>query len=378
MEKQFIERLLDKKRELVEELRQTYTEAESRSDGETAEDKAKIEKLEYELERVSDSIDHGLTQFETNKKDGEQRKKFEKMLTGTNAPQENPNPLAVSPDTLEKLEEAIKERRHLDMPYMDLERRAALTTGTLGSQRIWGSNVLRGPRIAHRVAGAPEQVVDGAKASHPRFTLPAATAPAAEGASLAEFATSTGQEVSLARYGRFTDFTAESQLGTSAEAVLAQHQIGIAKDLDLDLINQIEALLTPEAFEADVPAAIRKRMASVMDATAEDNPEALVVLAHPDDTHLLEDVAPVGGDTIGERFQRFSGALVYPSSAVDTGFMTVANLRAGVRFFRAGSPRVVNDDDAKTGTRTISSFLIAGYGINLTDGFAEQQDVVTP
>lgn len=79
--KEFIQRLLDKKGQLVEELRQVYTEAESRSEGYTAEDKQKIERLEADLKRVSDGIDTGMRQAEMNKKDAEQREQFKKMLT---------------------------------------------------------------------------------------------------------------------------------------------------------------------------------------------------------------------------------------------------------------------------------------------------------
>ncbi len=73
------------------------------------------------------------------------------------------------------------------------------------------------------------------------------------------------------------------------------------------------------AFSADVPAAIRTAIATVLDATAELDPARFIVLVHPDNAALLQDVSPVSGSGIGEPFQRFSGALVYPSASVTTG-----------------------------------------------------------
>jgi len=168
-------------------------------------------------------------------------------------------------------------------------------------------------------------------------------------------------------------------IGTDAGALVGMHQIGIALDLDDVLILAVEnAAGTPVSFTADVPAAIRKAMASVISDTATDDVGRLVILAHPDNVALLEDVTPVGGATIGEGFSRFSGALVYASSAVETGHITVANLSVGVRYFEAQGVLTETDTAPKTGVQTVATSLIGGYGIGLTGGFAVQVDVVTP
>jgi hypothetical protein len=92
---------------------------------------------------------------------------------------------------------------------------------------------------------------------------------------------------------------------------------------------------------------------------------------------LLESVTPIGGATIGEGFTSFSGALVYASSAVPTGFALVANLTAGVRYFEAVGLETATDVNIKTGTFTAATSIIAGYG-NALAGYVTKIDIVTP
>ena len=293
------------------------------------------------------------------------------------------SPLAYSPESLDAVQAALDERTTGRFQAFGIEERAALTTSTFGSPRAWGANVLAGPRILHVVAGVPRQPTNAVLAQVPNFTLPTAQAGAAENASLAEFAASTAGSVTLARFGRYTDLSRESNIGTDAAGLVGLQGIGIARDLDTVLVNAVEtAAGSAVAFSADVPAAIRKAMAQVIDNTASASAADLVVLTHPDNAALLQDVAPIGGETMGEGFQRFSGALVYPCSAVDTGFMTIAALRAGVRYFEAW-PTVTETQVAsiKTATLTIATSTISGYGLILAGGatgFAIKVDVVTP
>jgi hypothetical protein len=239
--------------------------------------------------------------------------------------------------------------------------------------------VLDGPRLLHVTAGVPTQRVDAVLAQHPTFTLPTASASVAETVSLGEYDDSTAGSVTLARYGRWTDLSRESLIGADVGALSAMHRIGIAKDLDLALINAVEtAAGSAVAFSADVPAAIRGAMASVIDATAAADAADLIVLVHPDNAALLQDVSPIGGQSMSEGFQRFSGAQVYASSAVNTGFMTVCNLKAGARYFEARAATMETDTAIKTDVLTVATSVIGGYGIGLTSGFAVMVDVVTP
>lgn len=288
------------------------------------------------------------------------------------------HPLAFTAEALNRVQ-ALMDAREPGRVRAAQVQFAALTTGTYGAPRAWGANTLTGPRMLSQVAQVPRQPIDAVLAQFPQLTLPAAQPVTAEGAALVEYASSAAGSVTLGRFGRWTDLTKESLIGADAGAITAMHRVGIALDLDKVLIDAVEAAAgTAVAFAADVPAQIRKAIARVLANTAEEDPANVAVLVHPDDVHLLEDVAPTGGNTIGERFQRFSGALVYPSTAVDTGFMTVANLRAGARYFEARGLETLADLDVKTGVETSATVLVAGYGVTLTGGFAVKQDVVTP
>ncbi len=103
-----------------------------------------------------------------------------------------------------------------------------------------------------------------------------------------------------------------------------------------------------------------------------------MILINPANAALLQDVTPTGGQTIAERFQRFSGAMVYPTTAADAGFATVANLRVGARYFEARALQTLTDVNVKTSVQTIATFVIAGYGLTLTAGAFVKQDIVTP
>lgn len=285
------------------------------------------------------------------------------------------HPLAYTGAALDELQAALNTRRSSRVVH-----NATLTTSTLGAGREWAANVMRGPRVLHVATGVPQTTgTDAIYAQYPQFTLPTATGSVAEGVTVTEYAASAAGSLTMGRFGRFTDLSQESQIGADAEAIIAMHQLGVAKDLDKVLIDAVEtAAGAAVAFSADVPAAIRKAMALVIDNTAAENAADLVILVHPDNAALLQDVAPIGGETVGEGFQRFGGALVYPSSATNTGFMTVANLSVGCRYFEAQGLQTETDMAVKTSVLTTATSIIAGYGVSLVSGFASMVDVVTP
>ena len=290
------------------------------------------------------------------------------------------NPLAYTPEALAGLGEAFATRSAGSFEGASRHEFATLVTGTHGAPRAWSRNVLSGPRLLHVAGRAPTESIDAILASFPSLTLPTATASVGEGITLTEYATSTAGTVTAARFGRWTDFAEEALIGTSPDAVVGMHQIGIALDLDTVLVNAVEtAAGAAVAFSADVPATIRTSLATVQDATAAADVGDIVILVNPANMALLQDVAPIGGETMGEGFARFSGALVYPSAAVDTGFITVANLRVGVRYFESrGVETRTFEVQPKLGVSTVVTRIIAGYAITLTAGFARKNDVVTP
>jgi hypothetical protein len=298
---------------------------------------------------------------------------------------ERRNLLAYTPEALQAIQEAVNGRVQgrfeagMTRERLEQLRNATLTTGDLGQPASWGSNVTAGPRILHQVAGVPEQPIEAVLAEFPELTIPSASASVGEGVTLTEYSSADAGTVTLGRFGRWTDLSSESMFGTSTSPVVGMHQLAIAKDLDDVLITAAEtAAGTPVAFDADVPAALRTAVATVLDAVALEDPAQLVILAHPDNVALLEDVTPVGGATIGERFQRFSGALVYPSSAVETGHMTVAALQAAVRYFVARQLQTETDLAPKTDVTTLATSVIVGYGLGLVGDAFVQVDVVTP
>lgn len=301
-------------------------------------------------------------------------------MGGSEALPPGSHPLAYAAGTLDKLQSAIEARSPGRFVAAEPDASfATLTTGTHGAPRVWGANILEGPRLLSAVAGVPRQNAEAVFAQFPQLTLPTAQPLSAEGVALVEYASSAAGSVTLGRFGRWTDMSKESLIGANAGAVTAMHRVGIALDLDKVLIDAIDAAAgAAVAFDADVPAAIRRAIARVLANTAQGDPRALVAITNPDDADLLQDVAPTGGATIGEEFQRFSGVLVYPSTAQPTGFITVANLRAGARYFEAMALQSLTDVDIKTGVETVATFIVAGYGVTLTSGFASKVDVVTP
>ena len=290
------------------------------------------------------------------------------------------HPLAYTTQALDALQGAIDARERARFTAADPAAEfATLQTGTIGAPRVWGSNVLAGPRLLHRVAGVPTQRADAIYAQFPQLTLPTAQAASGETVTLTEYASSAAGSATLGRFGRWTDLTQESQIGADAGALTSMHQLGIALDLDAVLVNAVEAAAgAAVAFNADVPGAVRACIATVLANTAAENPADLVILINPANAALLQDVTPTGGQTIAERFQRFSGAMVYPTTAADAGFATVANLRVGARYFEARALQTLTDVNVKTSVQTIATFVIAGYGLTLTAGAFVKQDIVTP
>jgi len=285
------------------------------------------------------------------------------------------NPLAVTNDMLNAVQHAIDTRTS---GIFNVEERAALTTTTYGAPREWGSNILSSPRTLWEAAGIQREEAGAPVAQYPKLTLPAVDAGVAEGVTVVEFAASTGGTVTLKRYGRFTDFTRESLVGADAGAVVAAHRTAIARDLDSALITLVNTDAgTAVGFTADVPAAIRKSIATVGDNTAAADGQ-IMVLAHPDNVALLQAVTSTGGRTIGEDFPRFAGALVYASSAVPTGFMLVGNLATACRFWDAGGVETRTFQDVKTGVFTAATDIICGFGTGAISSYVQKIDVVTP
>jgi hypothetical protein len=353
--------------EIAVEKAELEQEAEKQDRTFTANEARKLKRLEGEAAEIQDRLD--------------QAARMERALAdvprsgGTSEARTTRNPLEVTPEMLNGVQHAMENRI---TGRFDAENRAALTTTTYGAPREWAGNLLSAPRTLWEAAGIPRQSAGAMFAQFPKLTLPAVDPGVAEGATVVEFAASTGGTVTLKRYGRFTDFTRESLVGADAGAVVAARRTPIARDLDSALITLVNTDAgSAVAFTADVPAAIRKAIATVTDNTAAADGQ-IVVCAHPNDVSLLQAVTSTGRKTIAEEFVRFAGALVYASSAVPTGFMLVANLSTACRFWEAGGVETRTFADVKTSVVSVATDMIGGFGTGAVSGYVSKVDVVTP
>jgi hypothetical protein len=335
----------------------------------TASEQRKYNKFAAEAEALEDRLERDAAM------QGELRKVPRSGVQGSPSESLGGNPLAVTAEMLNGVQHAIDTRT---TGLFDREYRAALTTTTFGAPREWGSNILSAPRTLWETAGILRSDAGAMSAQFPKLTLPAVDAGVAEGATVVEFAASTGGTVTLKRYGRFTDFTRESLVGADAGAVVAAHRTAIARDLDSALITLVNTDAgSAIAFTADVPAAIRKSIATVADNTAAADGQ-IMVLANPADVSLIQNVTSTGGKTIGEDFPRFAGALVYASAAVPTGFMLVGNLATACRFWEAGGVETRTFAEVKTSVLSVTTDIIAGFGTGGISSYVQKVDVVTP
>ena len=118
---------------------------------------------------------------------------------------------------------------------------------------------------------------------------------------LAEYPASTAGSVRLARYGRWTDLSGSPWSAPMRAPLTAAHSVGFALDLDLALITMVNtAAGAAVGFTADVPAAIRKGIATDHQQHGSRWGRDLVILVHPDNASLLQDIAPIGGVTIAD------------------------------------------------------------------------------
>jgi hypothetical protein len=330
-----------------------------------ASEQRKYNKLAAEAEPLEDRLNQ----------DTAMQRAIADVPRGAQGPSPRGNPLALTNDMLNGVQHALDTRT---TGLFDAEYRAALTTSTYGAPREWGSNILSGPRTLWEAAGIPRSEASATFIQYPKLTLPSVDAGVAEGVTVVEFAASTGGSLTLKRYGRFTDFTRESLVGADAGAVVAAHNTAIARDLDSALIGLVNTDAgSAVGFTADVPAAIRKSIATVTDNTAAADGQ-IVVMANPADVSLLQAVTSTGGKTIGEEFVRFAGSLVYASAAVPTGFMLVGNLATACRFWEAGGVQTRTFADVKTGVVSVATDLIGGFGTASIASYVQKIDVVTP
>lgn len=275
-----------------------------------------------------------------------------------------PHLLTVPADAVRELHAATKERRTYS--WQATEARDALVTGTYGTSTGWHGFGADGPILLHDVGGAAIEQLSGIKLSYPTFTLPTAAVSVAETVSVGEYATSTAGTLTAARFGRWTEISAEASLNGTA-SILRMHRVGVARDLNKACI----AALTTAAgaaveYATSAEFMLKRSIATVCDRTASE-PGALVLCVNPADAPLVSDTTPANGADIASTVERFSGARIFASTEVAAGTALVANLGLGLVYGSAQPIRVETDFDVKTSVSVLATSVIGGYGVGIPE-----------
>lgn len=275
------------------------------------------------------------------------------------------SPLAVSAEVMDAVQAAIEGRT-----AGKWEARAALATANTGGRHTWSAPTLAGPRLLHLSARVPTEPVNAIAAEYLKAGAMASAASVAENITVSELTSVTGASATLARYGRWTSFSTESRIASDAAGTVTSLQRkNVAYDLDAAFITAVAATAPSGAVTGtDAPAGLRIGIATVVDAVGCE-PGDLVIIAPPSAAGLIEDVTPDGARSLAETFTSFAGARLYFSSlaAANTAFVVYGG---AFRFFEAQPFTLATDVDVKTGTITVATSVIAGFGSGLVAGGA--------
>jgi hypothetical protein len=253
-----------------------------------------------------------------------------------------------------------------------IETRAAVqvdpaAASAMGSPAGWAQTDARDPRHLIGFSGIPVQPLTGGTATVPQFTLPSGVAGVAETAEHAEYDSVVDVPLTAVRHGRWTKVTAAVDAFDPLTGLNNMHAIGIARDLDLAAVGDIEtAAGTPVAYVADVAGNVRLALNTVAAGVYAEVSD-LVIVGTPADIAVLQDVTPANGPDAGSVTARFSGARLYPSVAATSGQVTVFAPRAFATFMSGlQSASQINPAD---GSNTFGQWLHAtGVAMGLVGG----------
>jgi hypothetical protein len=279
---------------------------------------------------------------------------------------------AHSDDEIARLYEAVATREPLR-----IESRATITlTQTGGEIAGMTDRLVTEPRRLVAAVGLPAEPVPIRGVSAPKYGLEAVAAATAEGQTKPEFDNILAQTLVPQCFARWTDVTEQGIEAMGGMAgLIAAHTRQIALDEDEAFINELETEAgTAIAFATDVQANVRKAIATVESTVAA---PVDVIVVHPDNFGLLADTTPANGQDVASRVTTFSGALVYPSASMTTGFMLVAALRAVARYGVTGGLRTNSVPNLKTNVVTVRTEIFSDLAITIGGG-VKTVDVVTP
>jgi hypothetical protein len=164
--------------------------------------------------------------------------------------------------------------------------------------------------------------------------LEAVAAPTAEGGTKPEYDAITQVNLVPQAFGRWTDITEQAvEAMGGINDLVAAHARQIALDEDSYLIGlMVTEAGTAQAFIADVQANVRTAIATIESTVAA---KADIIVVNPANYALLAPTTPANAGDVASSLVSFSGALLYPSAAVPTGFVLVAALAAVARYVTA-------------------------------------------
>lgn len=276
-----------------------------------------------------------------------------------------PHLLHVPDQAVRELHAATNERRTYSWQASP-EERAALVTGTYGTTTGWHGFGADGPLLLHDIGGAAIEQLSGLKLSYPTFTLPTASASVAETVTVGEYATSTAGTLTAARFGRWTDISAEASLN-GTNSIIRMHAMAVARDLNAACVDALEtAAGTAVTYATSAEFMVKRSIAVICDRTACD-PSALMLIVNPADAPAFADTTPTNGADIASTVERFSGARIFASTAQTAGIALVANLGVGLVYGSAQPVRVETDFDVKTSVSTLATSVIGGYGVGIPE-----------
>lgn len=253
------------------------------------------------------------------------------------------------------------------------ETRAVATTSTIGAATMYDDPGLRAPQTLRSFARIPVGTVKGNKLQIPTVSVSGA-AGVNESTAHGEQTAGT-DDLSMARYGRWSAVSALVDALSEVTTLSAAHQVGIALDLNLlDAAAIEDAAGTPLTFAADIAANVRRAILQVSQNTGFAAGD-LVLIGSAADLSLVADITASGGDALGEAVVRFAGARLFPTAGTTAGILTVF---AGANFQAVTDPvSTAATVDPKDGARTFGSWLHATPSGMVLSGSAVAVDVVT-
>lgn len=365
---------LQRKREQAEQVRSAITALQDKATEEdrdlTADELAEIETRSAEYKTMTDEVEK-LTDVEAR---SQAVANLAASVYGGGAGQDDslrPYSLVPSPEQILELRSAATEKRdaevfHARVREDELHVRSTVALTNTGGRVIGVDGRLPNPRRIVTAVGLVPEESDARGGSGARFgATEAESSPGtAEGSTKPEADAITALTIPILPLARWTDITSMAQLSAAGflDGLASWHAQFVAKDEDRLIVAAVEAAAGSPIGTGNGAADVRTAVAMVTDAVSAD---ADIVLCHPDDYAQVSAFSPTSGGDVASWSERIGPALIYPTSAVDSGTVLVAALRASGRFLVASPPRTASLANLKTNVTTVLTEEHVGFGVRL-------------